>query len=158
MVVLRDSRILELCSSGNLIAENFSPESVTPNGYDLRVGKIRFGGAEGDEFTIPSNSHFLISTQEYLKMPATVMGQIWIRSSFSRKGILGSFGAVEAGYCGNLTLSFFNLSSETLVVTKGQRIAQIVFHELDGYPEMTYPERSGNYQGMRGINIKPKNE
>ncbi|MEM0158899.1 MAG: dCTP deaminase [Thermoplasmataceae archaeon] len=158
MAVLRDSKIIDLCNSARLISEEFSEGSVTPNGYDLRVGVVRSGASEGDDVAVPAGSHFLVSTLEYLSMPPGIMGQIWIRSSFARKGIYGSFGAVEAGYQGNLTLSFFNFSSDPVRIRKGDRIAQIVFHELDGIPDLTYGERSGNYQGLRGINIKPKNE
>jgi dCTP deaminase len=154
MSTLSDRDIISLSRRGELIAEEFREESVTPNGYDLRASIIRINGNDKDHETISSNKHFLVATLEYLKLPDDIMGQIWVRSSYARRGILGSFGAVDAGYHGTLTLSFFHSGSEDLEITKGDRIAQIVFHRMESVPEKTYSQRSGNYQGSRGIMVK----
>lgn len=154
MATLSDSEIQKLAASGELISENFFEGSVTPNGYDLRIDAIRLDGKEIGEAAVTPGSHFLVSTLEYLKMPDDVLGQIWIRSSFARKGIIGSFGAVDSGFNGNLTLSFFNSGAEKLELKHGDRVAQIVFHRLESRPERSYSERSGNYQGSRGVRVK----
>lgn len=154
MATLSDRDILSMTSRGQLISENFHERSLTPNGYDLRVHDIRFDGTDKNEAAIKPGSHFLASTMEYMALPPDVIGQIWIRSSFSRKGIIGSFGAVDAGYHGTLTLSFFNAGNETLEIKSGERIAQIVFHRLESIPKKAYEERSGNYQNSRGVTVK----
>ncbi len=154
MATLSDREILSLTSKGELISENFHEGSLTPNGYDLRVQGIRNNGSESGETTINPGSHFLASTLEFMALPPDVIGQIWIRSSFSRRGIMGSFGAVDAGYHGNLTLSFYNAGEEPLKLKAGERIAQIVFHRLESVPQKIYEERSGNYQNSRGVTVK----
>ncbi len=154
MATLSDRDIISLSRKGELIAEEFKEESVTPNGYDLRAAVIRIDGKDKEQDTISGNKHFLVATLEYLKLPDDVMGQIWVRSSYARRGVLGSFGAVDAGYHGTLTLSFFHSGSEGLLINKGDRIAQIVFHRMESVPEKTYSQRSGNYQGSRGITVK----
>ena len=157
MSTLADREIQVLSESGKLIAEQFSPASLTPNGYDLRIGSLRLMNSMDDteEVRLERFSGAWISTMEYVNLPGDVMGQIWIRSSYARTGILGSFGAVEAGYHGCLTLTIFNMGSSTVTMKKGDRVAQIVFHRLSSTPEKLYAERSGNYAGLRGISTGP---
>jgi len=155
MAIYSDRTLADLVQKGLIISENFSPESLTPNGYDLRVGKVRIPGNEDSDMAeIPPLTFFLVSTLEYLNIPGDTMGQIWIRSSYARKGIIASFGAVDSGFKGNLTLSFFNGSQAAVKISKGERVAQIIFHGLDKGAEMKYGERSGNYQHSRGIVTK----
>lgn len=154
MSTLNDKDILALVSDGKLISEGFTDGSVTPNGYDLRVNTIRVHGKELDNAVIPPKAHFLVSTVEFLYLPSDLVGQIWIRSSFARTGIIGSFGVVDAGFRGNLTLSFLNAGEENLKLSHEERIAQIVFHKLESNSGRDYSERSGNYQNSRGITVK----
>lgn len=157
MATLSDRDIIALSKSGALIAEEFRNESVTPNGYDLRAAQTRMGNEDQESCVIRPKTHFLVATLEYLKLPDDVMGQIWVRSSYARRGVLGSFGAVDAGYHGNLTLSFYHSGSEEFRIDRGDRIAQIVFHRMESMPEKTYSQRSGTYQGSRGITVKGSN-
>ncbi|MHB1471530.1 MAG: dCTP deaminase [Thermoplasmataceae archaeon] len=152
MVIYSDRTLVDLVQKGLIISENFSAESVTPNGYDLRVGKVRIPGSEDSEMAeIPPMTFFLVSTLEYMNIPRNAMGELWIRSSYARRGIIASFGAVDSGFRGNLTLSFFNSSAVTVKICRGERIAQIVFQSMDTEADRKYDERSGNYQNSRGI-------
>ncbi len=155
MPVIDDSSILALCSKGLIISENFQESCLTPNGYDLRIGDIRTGNSTyTTEVEVPPGRHFLVSTLEYLNLPAYIMAEIWIRSSYARMGVIGSFGAVDAGFRGNLTLSFYNASENRISLRRGDRIAQIVFHQMSGTAEKSYGERSGHYQDSRGVTVK----
>ncbi len=152
MCILSDSLIEKNVRHGLLIASGFNAKNVTPNGYDLSIGEIRIGGITYNGKTrIPPLSPFLISTVEYLRMPDNITGSLWLRSSFSRRGVIGSFGYVDAGFEGELTLSFLNASNSELTISAGERIVQIVFEKLCSRSKRSYPERSGNYHGSRGI-------
>ncbi|MCL5730734.1 MAG: dCTP deaminase [Candidatus Thermoplasmatota archaeon] len=153
-MILSDGTIRRNVLDGKLISKNYAEESLTPNGYDLRVGSIMIPpDAEQDSCTVPASSRFLVSTMEEIHCPENICGQIFIRSSFARKGIFSSFGFVDAGFHGELTLSFYNASSVPFAVSRGERIAQIVFMAVDKSVENTYEKRSGNYQNSRGIRI-----
>ena len=67
---------------------------------------------------------------------------------------MSSFGKVDAGFEGTLTLSAFNSSDVDVVIPIGDRFAQIVFEWLDAPSEKVYAERSGNYQGQRGVRLE----
>ncbi|MHB8396499.1 MAG: dCTP deaminase [Thermoplasmataceae archaeon] len=151
MSVLSDRHIEDEVSRGFLISENFSSSSVTPNGYDIRVGIVRLGTEESGRAVVGPRKYFLTSSMEFFNFPDNVVGQIWIRSSYARKGIFGSFGFIDAGFRGNLTLSFFNGSDSEIEIASGDRIAQLVFTRLEEAVDRSYSDRSGNYQESRGI-------
>lgn len=155
MPILSDSEIMKLVSGQQLFDGHFVEKNLTPNGYDLTVDRIRIDGSEADtaDAIIPPRTSFLVSTREFLNLPNDVVGELWIRSSYARKGIIASYGVVDAGYRGNLTLSFYNASSRELPLKQGDRITQIVFITLIHGSEKNYAQRSGNYQDKTGISI-----
>lgn len=152
MAIYSDRKLMDLVGRGIIISENFSSDSLTPNGYDLRIGLIRLSGMDDStEAVIPTMTFFHVSTMECINMPGDAVGEIWIRSTYARKGLIASFGAVDSGFHGNLTLSFLNASKVPITLSRGERIAQIIFHGTDQEVEKKYHERSGNYQDSRGI-------
>jgi len=162
MAVLSDADITAMLSDGNLKIEGFIEKNLTPNGYDVTIEEIwmpaldqRF--KEG-VVRIPGNSWFVIGTKEYLVLPLTLVAEIWIRTTWVRKGILSSFGRIDAGFNGNLTFSAYNASKSEVEIPIGERFAQVVFEELRSPPKKSYKERSGNYHGQRGITLSPKKD
>jgi len=160
MAVLSDSDIIELLGQGALRIEGYDEKNLTPNGYDVTIEElwIPSTGERAREgiVRVPGNSWFVIGTKEYLVLPPNLVGEIWIRTTWVRKGILSSFGRIDAGFNGNLTFSAYNASKEPVEIPVGERFAQVVFEELRSPPRKTYSERSGNYQGQRGITLESK--
>ncbi|MCL4331959.1 MAG: dCTP deaminase [Candidatus Thermoplasmatota archaeon] len=153
MGIFTDSQISEAVEKGLLVSENFNHGSLTPNGYDITIGSVRVGEATYENVMVKPGTFFLVGSREFFNFPDDVTGQIWIRSSYARKGLIGSFGFIDAGFKGNLTLSFLNSSGKEVEIRAGERIAQLVFSRLESSPEKPYSERSGNYQNSRGIRI-----
>jgi dCTP deaminase len=154
MAVLNDREIEDRIRQGMLITGDYDIKLVTPNGYDVRADIIRVSDMEKkDAADIPSNSHFFISTMETINLPPDITAQIWIRSSYARKGIIGSFGFIDAGFRGQLTLSFYNSSGEPLRISRGERVAQVVFLAMSSAAERDYSSRSGKYQNSSGIKL-----
>ena len=161
MAVLSDSDILDLLASGALKIEGFEEKNLTPNGYDVTIEEVLVPSTDrrykAGVASVPGNSWFVIGTKEYLVFPENLVGEIWIRTTWVRRGILSSFGRIDAGFNGNLTFSAFNASTGAVEVPIGERFAQVVFEELRTPPKKAYKERSGNYHGQRGITLEPKN-
>ena len=157
MTILSDGGILKAMQGGELAIENFIEKNLTPNGYDLTIAEIKVGQdgetARSGDVRIPADTWFAVSTLEYIKCGPQITTQLWIRTSWARKGIISSFGKVDAGFEGTLTLSAFNSSGRDVVIPIGQRFAQIVFERLDSPSEKVYAQRSGNYQGQRGVKL-----
>lgn len=160
MAVLSDSDIIEMLGSGQLRIEGYDERNLTPNGYDVTIEElwIPSTGVRAREGTVsvPGSSWFVIGTKEYLALPPSLVGEIWIRTTWVRKGILSSFGRIDAGFNGNLTFSAYNASRDPVDIPIGDRFAQVVFEDLRSLPRKTYSERSGNYQGQRGITLESK--
>lgn len=159
MAVLSDSDIVSLMKDDALRIEGFREENLTPNGYDVTVQEIWVPGTDR-RFTegvaeIPGREWFVIGTKEFMELPPDIVGGIWIRTTWVRKGILSSFGRIDAGFKGNLTFSAFNASTAPTSIPIGDRFAQVVFEEMRSAAAKAYGERSGNYQGQRGITLKP---
>lgn len=146
---------------GRLRIEGFRRENLTPNGYDLTVAEVLLR-ATGEVVTegaarIPPKASFLVSTAEVVALPSDLVGDLWMRSTWARRGLLASFGKVDAGFEGTLTLGAFNAAEEAVELPLGEAFAQITFHELRTPSEGSYEERSGSYQGQRGVTL-PRSE
>jgi dCTP deaminase len=159
MAVLSDTDILEMLANGTLKIEGFNENNLTPNGYDVTIEELWIPSIDRRSrkgtVAVPGSSWFVVGTKEYLILPTVLVGEIWIRTSWVRKGILSSFGRIDAGFNGNLTFSAYNASKGSVDVPIGERFAQVVFEELRSPPKKSYEQRSGNYQGQRGITLNP---
>lgn len=159
MAVLSDSDILSLIEDRALRIDGFLEGNLTPNGYDVTIDEVWLPGADrrtGEGVAeIPPREWFVIGTKEFLELPLDIIGGIWIRTTWVRMGILSSFGRIDAGFRGNLTFSAYNASAVPVELPIGERFAQVVFEELKSAASKGYRDRSGNYQGQRGITLKP---
>jgi len=157
MTILSDIDIQNSIESNNLGIEPYNPKNLTPNGYDLSIDEIFI--KKTDTYIkegvakIPPHTWFAISTKEFVKMGPKISSQLWIRSSYARKGVMASFGKVDAGFHGTLTISCFNSNDEELEIPIGDRFCQIVFEHLSSVPSELYDKKSGNYQDQRGVKL-----
>ena len=157
MSILSDIDIKRCIQKNELGIEPFVEKNLTPNGYDLSIDEIFIKKTnehikEGTA-VIPPLTWFAISTKEFVKMGAQITSQLWIRSSYARKGIMASFGKVDAGFHGTLTISCFNSNDEEIEIPIGDRFCQIVFERMESMPSELYDKKSGNYQNQRGIKL-----
>jgi len=157
MTILSDVDIKNSIKNKDLGIEPFVEKNLTPNGYDLTIDEIFI--RKTDEHIkdgtakIPPLTWFAISTKEFVKMGPRITSQLWIRSSYARKGVMASFGKVDAGFHGTLTISCFNSNDQTLEIPIGDRFCQIVFENMASSPSELYDKKSGNYQNQRGIKL-----
>lgn len=159
MSVLSDRDILAGLQSGRIGISDYSEKSLTPNGYDLRIAEISVRGdpvvkREGT-VTIPPRTMFYVSTIERVRMGDDVCTQLWLRTSWIRKGIIGAFGKVDAGFEGTLTLGAYNATDDPVEIPIGERFCQMILEELTSPSEKSYAKRSGNYQGQTGVTLDP---
>ncbi|HKZ47386.1 MAG TPA: dCTP deaminase [Thermoplasmata archaeon] len=158
MTAFSDADIQRLLGLGQLQILPFTEAQLTPNGYDLAIAEIQVPAkglrvTEGTA-TVPPGTRFLVSTRERVELGETLVGELWLRTTWARRGVLASFGKVDAGFRGTLTLAAFNASHEPLGVPIGETFAQVVFTPLASPASRTYGERSGNYLNQQGIVVK----
>lgn len=152
-----DADLSAAVAAGTFRCEPWHPGDLTPNGLDLRIGHVLVPGVMASPQTegtvqVPAMSRFVIGTQGVLTMPVDAVASLWLRSSWARKGVLASFGKVDAGFAGNLTLGAFNAGADPLDVPVGERFCQLVLETLQSPPTKTYAQQ-GRYQNQRGVTL-----
>lgn len=157
MTVMTDSDIRDAIASGDLDIEPFSEGQLTPNGYDLAVAEVVMPDS-GQRFVagtalIPPLTRFLVSTGERVRLGPGLTGQLWLRTSWARRGVVASFGRIDAGFDGTLTFGAFNASASPLELPVGETFAQLVVESMSGRAEAAYAQRSGHYQHQRGVTM-----
>lgn len=158
MPIWSDRDILQSIHDGRLGVEPLHEDDLTPNGLDLRIGSILVPATmkealQAGSTEVPPMTRFAVGTEAVLRMPDDAVGSLWIRSSWARKGVLASFGKVDAGFAGNLTIGAFHSGHEPLRIAVGERFCQIVLEDLKSPPQAAYEARSGNYQNQRGVTL-----
>jgi len=154
-MLLSDDQINDLIKKDELSIEKFNDQNLTPNGYDLTIAEVvveERRPQECGECVVPQDTWFAVSTKEYVAFPSYIAGELWIRTTWARRGVISSFGLVDAGFEGDLTLSAYN-SYRELELPIGETFAQLTFHLLSDESGKEYSERSGNYQGQKGVTL-----
>ena len=155
MALLSDADIRRYLAKGEIAIDPFEERNLTPNGYDVTVEEIVVPAVKGRRRStrIPPATRFAVSTRESIRLGRHVAGQIWLRTTWARRGVVASFGMIDAGFSGTLTFGAFNASSEPLELPIGERFAQVVFLTLDSPASETYEQRSGTFQGQKGVTL-----
>ena len=162
MSILSDQDIIDRIKKHKLSIEPFSEQKLTPNGYDLSISEVYLEDGEvritDGVARVPTQTWFAVSTSEYVKLSGEVTAQLWLRTSHARKGILATFGKIDSGFEGTLTFSAFNASKNDVELKIGDTFAQLVLEEMASLPRKLYAERSGTYQGQRGVTLDKYNK
>jgi dCTP deaminase len=102
--------------------QNGMSYGVSLAGYDVRV-------AENVE--LPPGAFTLGSTVERFCLPNNLVGIVHDKSTWARQGLAVQNTVIEPGWDGYLTLELTNHSSVTLCISRGDPIAQVIFHYTD---------------------------
>lgn len=141
MGTLSDRDLTAAVRSGSLTIDPYSEASLSPAGYDLRAG---------EDYSIRKGETVLVHTMERVGLPADLCGRLFIRSSFAREGVIGSFALVDPGFRGQLTLALVNMGKGDVRIVKGERVAQLVLDRLETPAEKPYRGRYQDSQGSVG--------
>lgn len=131
-----------------IIAEaGFEPSYAKPGdaGADLR---------STETLILEPGKRALVKTGVKIAMPDGYVGLVHPRSGLAAKHgitVLNTPGTVDAGYRGELMVTLINLSDEDFQITRGDRIAQLVFQRVERatfHPVQELPESSRGDSGF----------
>lgn len=164
-MILSDKTLKEMLSSGELVVDPISADSIQPASIDCRLDRdflivedrnmeiidlnseILYREIEGDTITIPPHSFLLATTMEFIRLPNNLTAFVEGRSSIGRMGLfIQNAGWVDPGFEGQITLELYNANSLPIRLQAGRRICQLVFCKMD--QEALHPYQ-GKYQGQR---------
>jgi dUTP pyrophosphatase len=105
---------------------------------------------------IEPKEHVMLGVGVACAIPDGSVGLVLGRSSLNKKGVLCHAGVIDAGYRGELKVVLHNLSRETVRISQGDRIAQLVLvpltlvavTEVTSFQSIT--TRAGNGFGSTG--------
>lgn len=158
MAVWSDADFLAAVGAGTFKAEPWHAQDLTPNGLDLRLSHVLIPSISPEPITtgtaaVPPMTRFVVGTEAAIAMPRDAVGSLWLRSSYSRKGVIAAFGKVDAGFRGNLTVGCLNAGHEPLAIPIGDRFCQMVLETLQSPPTKDYGAKGGRYQDQRGVTL-----
>jgi dUTP pyrophosphatase len=146
--VLRVKKLSEFA----VIPSRGSPLSA---GYDLSAAY---------EITVPARGKALVKTDLAMVIPETCYGRIAPRSGLAwKKHVDIGAGVIDADYRGNVGVVMFNHADEDLLVSRGDRVAQLVLEricmadvvEVGEDQELDETERGAGGFGSTGVAAAP---
>ena len=129
-MVLTDKDITGLRAESLLSIEPFAPESLTPVGYDLRVGRqcyvfnslrVQEGLEVGSRITVPPRTTALVWTLEDVRMPVNgwYSGIVQSKVSTVSQGLSPVSTTVDWDWGGSLVIATANLTNGPITLRVG---------------------------------------
>jgi dCTP deaminase len=136
--VLMAEDITTMAQNRRLIVDGFDQNSLQATSYDFRIGKKAVVGGQGNELdlearplVIEPGSYAGIISFEKVKLPNNVYAQIGSKRKFSYDGLILLTGSIiDPGYEGYLLFGLYNASTKKVVLPKGTKLCNVIFHRL----------------------------
>src|SRR5256712_4212573 len=129
MALLWDGDIRKYLAKGELRIEPFDEKNLTPNGYDVTIEEVLIPSSNTRTTQgvarIPPATRFAVSTRESVGLGRHIAGQLWLRTTWARRGVLAAFGMIDAGFSGTLTFGALNGGFAGLVLPICERVCEL---------------------------------
>jgi dUTP pyrophosphatase len=124
-------------------------QSAEAAGLDLSAAT-----PEDAPITLAPGERALIPTGFAVELPAGFEGQVRPRSGLAHKygiTVLNAPGTVDSDYRGEIGVLLVNLSKKPFVISRGERIAQLVVTRFEPVEIVEREELSGTSRGEKGF-------
>jgi len=114
-------------------------------GYDLR---------SAENAVVPARSRHTVNTGVSIALPAGYVALVHPRSGLAAKHgitVLNAPGTVDAGYRGQMLITLVNHSDEDFEISRGDRIAQMLFQKFESARFVHVTELPGSQRGSAGF-------
>jgi dCTP deaminase len=157
-MIYNDSLLRHLADTG--MVDPFDPECINPASIDLKLGyeyRRPFGGDWGPPqtmystgITICPGEFILCCSFETVCIPVDCCAELFSKSSAGRRGLEHLHaGWIDPGFCGELTFELKNVSPWEIHLLPGQRLMQMVVHQLIEAAVKDY-SKTGRYMNQTG--------
>ncbi|KAL0819062.1 hypothetical protein ABMA28_008340 [Loxostege sticticalis] len=108
------------------------------------------------DYVVPARGKLLIKTDLQIELPPGCYGRVAPRSGLALKNFIDvGAGVIDEDYRGNVGVVLFNHSDQDFVVTKGDRIAQLIceriyYSELEEVSNLSETKRADGGFGSTG--------
>lgn len=114
-------------------------------GYDIR---------SAEDAVVGARSRQTINTGVSIAMPAGFVALVHPRSGLAATNgitVLNAPGTVDAGYRGEILITLVNHSDEDFVISRGDRVAQMLFQKFESVRFVAVTELPGSQRGIAGF-------
>jgi deoxycytidine triphosphate deaminase len=145
-MILSGQQIEQSSKSATKLIEPFDLENVRRSSYDLTIGYEFYCGNNGDNtaavvetqslgalatFSIPAHGVCFILCSETISLPNFITARVALRMSLIYQGlVLTAQPPFDPGYSGKVIVMLHNLSSRSVSVSQGDRLATIEFSTI----------------------------
>ena len=117
------------CEEEILKVKRLKDESLLPK--RMSHGAVGYDIHGIENICIPANGRAIISTGIAIELPERVYGRLAPRSGLTvKKGLSVGAGVIDPDYRGEIKVILFNLSNESQLIRKGDRIAQLILEQV----------------------------
>src|SRR2546422_11225207 len=96
MALLSDGDIRRYMAKGELRIEPFDEKNLTRYGYDVKIEEVLIPSSNARTSQgvarIPPPTRFAVSTRESVALGRHFAGQLWLRTTWARRGVRGTSG------------------------------------------------------------------
>lgn len=138
-MILTDKEIEKLAAENMLIASGYKESSVKGIAYELSIDCI-YDSQKKEKISLNCNPGEVvyIKTEEEICLPENITARIIERNSVMRMGLAVSGPQYIPGHKTFCFLRIQNISDSIITLTKGFKVAQVLFEELKEIPRQTY--------------------
>ena len=137
-------------------------EKITENGFRPTKGSMLAAGYDlysAYDTVVPAWGKQKVKTDIRVAIPIGCYGRIASRSGLAWKHSINvGAGVIDSDFRGNVTVILFNLSDKNFIVSKGDRIAQLICEQIAETElvetRLDSTERSDKGFGSTGVSIK----
>ena len=155
-MILVDKDIKKYVDEGKLIINGYQESKLNSISHDLTIDQIiDENGEEVSSKELAPGEIVFVKTEEKLSLPKNIMGRVGERNSRMRQGLKVDGPHYHPGHVTYCFLRVHNISSNAILLSHGNSIAQIIFEELKDTPDVTYDNQKGasfndevNYRGL----------
>jgi len=138
-MLMTDGEIRETLESSAFKIEPYDSNRQQPCSYDARAGAEALVSrnytlinlARSNSVTLQAGDFALIMTHESFLLPLNMAGNIGMKSSWARRGLILLAGMqIDPGFDGHLRLGMYNSSGRAITIDYLDPICSIEFHHL----------------------------
>ncbi len=150
-MILVDKNIKTLVADGSLIVSGYKEENVNGISYDLTVDiVIDENGSELTEYELQPGEIVFVRSSERISMPTNLMGRVAEKNSRMRQGLMVDGPHYQPGHVTYAFMRVRNISSKIIKLSKGMKIAQMIFEELKEVPDVPYSaQKNASFQNEK---------
>ena len=147
-MILVDKDIKGYVQKNELIIAGFDEDNLNGMSYDLTIDVSLYeNGEQHIEYELNPGETIFIKSQEKLSIPDNILGRIAEKNSRMRQGLVVGGPHYQPGHKTYAFLRVTNISKNIITLSRGNKIAQIIFEQLTGKPDVPYSiQMNASYQ------------